>query len=165
VAAVNGLDTVQWSVFLSDDFLESAAGTFTFVEFYAVAKFNETSFSNYNGLLSYRNNGGFGWFTGGDGGSTALQSTGALDVYINGNNSTNRSSGMWPELGTVCLLRCKAPTSYTTPDGVTVGMDRLYDFLNRGWYGYIAEIVVLPTELSLGDRTALETYLLDKWGI
>jgi hypothetical protein len=162
-AAINGLNAALWPSGDNDDFLQTAAGgSFTIREFYAVIKFANAAFSNYEGLLNIAANGPDGWFVGNASGGGVFFSN---PIYVNGNNSTDRQSDLRTEFASTCLVRWVRASAQTTTAGVVLGMDRLNDSLNRGWNGHICEVTVFDDLLATDDRSELETYLMDKWGI
>jgi hypothetical protein len=162
-AAINGLNAAVWPSTDNDDFLQSGAGTFAFREFYAVARFANTQFTGYQGLFDSANSGVDGWCVG-DALTTGLYLP-LVAVYLNGDNTTDRSSNLWPELGSVCLLRCLASSDLSTSSGVVLGTDNLFITPNRSWLGEICEFLPFSGALTSGDRTDLEDYLMTKWGI
>ena len=161
-AAINGLNAALWPSSDNDDTMVTAAGSFAFKEVYVVLEYDGTSFSNYDGILGARND---DWYISGAGSGVGLLLPGGMGAYINGNNGTNRATNVFSEISSPCLLRLTTATTQITYSGAEVGMDRYYTSLNRGWSGYIAEILVFSTQLSAGDRTSVDTYLKNKWGI
>jgi hypothetical protein len=160
--AQNGLDAMAWPTTGNDYHFTTAAGTFTAAEIYAVMEFDGGgAFPNYNGLIT--NAGGAPlWFIGSV--STSLF-PGDVEVYINGNNVSNRNGNLFPEIDSPCLVRMKLTSgNFTTTSGVMVGSD-VNVTLNRGWEKHICEIIAVPSALSLTERYSLESELKDKWGI
>ena len=160
-AAINGLNAALWPSSDNDDFLQTASDTFTTAEFYIVAKFANSDFSNYESTLNPTNSGG-GWTTGN-------ASDGGLffgnNVYLNGDNATNRYLDMRPEMSSTCLFRFTPASTLESTTGVVLGTDRIFASLGRGWNGHICEVIAFPSVLSSGDRADLETNLMNKWGI
>ena len=162
-AIINGLNAAMWPIGNNDDHMSTAAGTFHIRELYAVLQYGESAFTNYDGILGSRNS---DWWISGDAGPGPGMQAGTFDAaYINGDNGTNRFSNVFPEIESPCLLRVVAPSLRSTTAGVNIGMDRDLDSLNRGWSGYICEMLVFSTLLSSGDRASLGATLMDKWGI
>lgn len=161
-AAVNGLDAVTWPTTGNDYHLTTAAGTFTAAEFYAVVEFDGNgAFPNFNGLIVINGAGPF-WVLGGFSG---LYDNG-VSAYINANSLTNRTTNLFPEIDSPCLVRFRLASGgdFTTSNGVMVGSEVNVN-LNRGWEKYICELVAVPVVLSIADRYVLEYSLMNKWGI
>lgn len=163
-SAINGLHAIQWPSTDNPRSLDSASGSLTVKEVYVVLECSSSSFSNYEGIFASRNN-SLSETIGGAASGNGLQ-VDDLPAYLNGNNATDVSNDLFPEIETPCLLRFVVPGSgWATTAGVTIGMDRALNSFDRGWNGYIAEVVVFSTALSSGDRGDLETHLMGKWGI
>lgn len=163
-SAINGLHAIQWPSTDNPRSLDSASGSLTVKEVYVVLECSTSSFSNYEGIFASRNN-SLSETIGGQSSGNGLQVT-DLPAYVNGNNSTDLNGDVFPEIESPSLWRFVVPTSgWPTTSGVTIGMDRALNSFDRGWNGYIAEVVVFSTALSSGDRADLETHLMDKWGI
>jgi hypothetical protein len=160
-AAINGLNVAEWPADPRYDFMTSASGTFEMQELYVVLDYSGTSiFATYNGILTSQND---DFYITGDASATGLQVLSGTSAYINGDNTTNRLTNVFPEIESPCLLRVVSTTQRTTTSGVTVGRDRYLGV--RVWRGYIGEMIVFDAPLSSGDRGDLETYLMDKWDI
>ena len=161
-AAINGLSAAQWPTGDNDDTMITVAETFEFKEVYAVVQYDGTSFSNYDGILGARDD---SWYISGNASGTGMQVLSGTTIYLNAENTTNRSGNVFTEISSPCLLRVTSAITRSTTAGAAIGMDRYYTFLYRGWSGYIAEMLVFATQLSTDDREDVETYLMDKWGI
>jgi hypothetical protein len=163
-AGINGLNVATWPSTDNSVFMASADASHTVKEFYVVARFANSNFSNYEGLLNPRTDPPGDWFTASDSGGGLF--TGGSEVYLNANNSSNRVSDMRTEMSSTCLFRwVKTSGTVSTTTGFCLGNDRSNFALGRGWNGEICEVVVCSGLLSAGDRGDLETYLMDKWGI
>ena len=164
-AAVNGRDAMLWPTAANDDFLSSASGYFEFIECYAVVSFAGSSFTgtDLNGLLNPNTDDVGTWITGTEA-TTALDNA-TVAVYINENDGTNRTSDLWPELESTCLIRCRPSGALYTSDGVVVGKYKSEALSNTSWRGRVCEMIAFQTELPSGDRADLQTYLVNKWGI
>lgn len=162
-ASINGLDAALWPSGDNDDFLQTAAGTFTTAEFYYVAKFANADFSNYEGTLN-PNSSADGWTTGTNTDGSLFFGAGKA-VYLNGNNTTNRNADMRPDMSSTCLFRFLPTSPLSTTAGVVLGTDRNNAALDRGWNGHICEVVAFSSVLSADDRGALEDYLMARWNV
>jgi hypothetical protein len=163
-SAINGLHALEWPSTDNPRSLVTAAFDVTVKEVYVVLECSTSTFSNYEGIFASRDN-AKSETIGGQASGVGLQVTDLL-AYVNGNNSTNMNGDVFPEIESPSLWRFVVPSSgWATTAGLVVGMDRMFNSLNRGWNGYIAEVLVFSTALSSGDRGDLETYLMDKWGI
>lgn len=172
-AAVNGLNAVTWPTTANTRHMRAINRPptgFNAAEIYIIVKFGISNFSNYEGLINNYNAGDVAaWFTG-SASSDSLFFPAQTDVYINGDNSTNRSSDLFPEMQGGCLLRLTKSTPFTSgtefvDTNIILGNDRTYHDLNRGWRQYICEIVAVETALSPEDRLDLQSHLMTKWGI
>jgi len=161
-AAMNGLNAAEWPAGDNGIALATASAAFAIQEMYVVLQYDGSAFTNFDGILGAFNN---TWYISGNNVGTALQSGTFDGAFINGNNGTNRFSNVFTEIQSPCLLRVKNTTAYSSTTRVGFGMDRNLVSLGRGWSGYIGEMLVFDTLLPSGDRTDLETYLMDKWGI
>ena len=167
-SAINGLHALEWPTTNNDDHLQNNSGsTFTIQELYVVLQYSGGSqFSNYDGILGENMDHFSAFYICGSDNNPSLQGGGGFGfAYVNGNSGTNRFSNVFPEIQSPCLLRVAGTSASTSSTGIRVGLDRNYAHLNRAWSGYIAEMVVCSASLSSGDRTNLETYLMDKWGV
>jgi hypothetical protein len=163
-SAINGLHALEWPTTNNPKSLVTAAFNVTVKEVYVVLECSTSTFSNYEGIVASRDN-AKSETIGGQGSGVGLQLVDLL-AYVDGNNSTNLNADVFPEIESPSLWRFVVPSSgWATTAGLVVGMDREFNSLNRGWNGYIAEVLVFSTALSSGDRANLETYLMDKWGI
>jgi hypothetical protein len=61
-------------------------------------------------------------------------------------------------------VRTTQPASNTIGP-IRVGLDRDYDFLNRFWFGYIAEIISYNIVLSEVEAALVRDYLNAKYAI
>lgn len=154
-------------------------------EVYSIVQYAYPSFpgAHYATVLSHTNASGQPWIT--SRGSTELYGPQAPSYYfnnghylnaLNGEASTaDRSSNVFPEIASTCLIRSVAdssePVRVPVTKGYVVGNDRLYtDVVFSGigyrfWTGYICEIIGYAEPLNKTNRDFLATYLCDKWGI
>lgn len=161
-AAVNGLNAVTWPTIGNTRHMRATVTGFSAAEMYFVVKFGNANFASYEGLINVYNSGLDGWFTGGSS-SDSLFFT-ATNVYINGNNTTNRNTDLFPEMQNGCLLRLTAASPFATTE-LVLGTDRTFHDLNRSWKEFICEGLCFPTALGTDERTNIETYMMGKWGI
>lgn len=105
------------------------------------------------------------------GAGTGFYTTGFDSFYLNADNAINRSANAFPDIKTLGLLRGYKSTAGTITDtgGLVIGCDRTYSdennvSINRGWMGYICEILILDAILDENTRALLEYYLAAKWG-
>jgi hypothetical protein len=168
-AAMNGLAAIEWPSGNNGKFLATSAFAGNTREIYAVVKFeNTTAFTNYDGIFAVNNDSG----TQGVGGAadgTAMATSGfSLGHFLNRSgrvaSTTDRTSNVFPTIGSTCVIRAVS-SSYPFTEGVTMGMDRAYTSLSRGWSGFIGEMFAFTTALSSTDRNNLVNYLCDKWGV
>ncbi len=162
-SGINGLHAIDWGAGSNAKYLQTGAGSFTIAEFYAVIDYSATAFGNFPGLLNPADNAPDGWFTGQNGGPGLFW---GQPVFINTDNSTDYQADLFPEIESPCVLRwTKSSGTFSTSAGVVLGMDRLNFALNRGWQGFVGEVLVFDAPLASGDRADLVDYLMDKWGI
>lgn len=159
-AGMNGLNVAEWPAAPRYDFMQSASGTFELREMYVVLDSAYVGvFDVYGGILTSQND---DWYITGSNGAEGLQVQAGTAAYING-GSTDRDSNLFPEMESPCLLRVTTDALYSTTSGVVVGRDRYFGV--RVWRGLMGEMVVFSAPLSAGNRAALETHLMSKWGI
>jgi hypothetical protein len=164
-AGINGLNVATWPSSDNSVFMASANASHTVKEFYVVARFANSAFSNYEGLVNPRTDPPGDWFTANNSGG-GLFSTGGRTVYLNADNGTNRIGEMRTEMTSTCLFRwVNTSGTVSTTTGFCLGNDRSNFGLGRGWNGEICEVAIFSSSLASGDRADLETYLMDKWGI
>ena len=83
-------------------------------------------------------------------GTVDYANTGDAKIYLNGSLDGSSSA----------LI----PTPGNTPDSGAGGV--IGSYVNSDYHsGYFGEMVVYQSVLSAGDRAALESYLMTKWGI
>jgi hypothetical protein len=132
-------------------------------ELFVVAQFDGgTTFINFEGLVAPSNDSVIiftglmpsSWYTSG----TVFGS----NVFLNGETATGGAP--MPGLASPGIVHGRTATLTTIP-GFTVGMDRSYYTLDRGWRGKIAEVIGYSSALSISERQKIEGYLAWKWGI
>ena len=166
-AAINGRNTVQWPSSGNAKALYNAStSTFRCAEFYAVIKYpsTTTALANYPGLFNAKNNSADPWVTLHYVGLNEFYSVSFSVMYLNG-GSANRIASPFPEIGSICLIRAIAGGSgvVTTTSGISVGMDRDYSSLNRGWHGDLGEIRAYQNTLTNTEVSDLVSELRTKW--
>ncbi len=160
-AAINGLNAAEWPDDPRYDFMQSATGTFEFREVYVVVNSTRTTvFASFDGIITAQND---DWYITGNASSEGLQVLSGTSAYINGDGAADRVTDVFPEIASPCLLRVTSSALRSTTSGVVVGRDRSFGL--RVWRGFMGEMVVFGSQLASGDRSALESYLMTKWGI
>jgi hypothetical protein len=87
-------------------------------------------------------------------------------VYINSDQSTDRSSNLFPDIKAMCVLRLvDTGSGFATTNGVVVGMDRDYWTLNRGWQGEVMFCSLFAEPLPEDQRGQLLNYLFGLAGL
>lgn len=97
--------------------------------------------------------------------STGFNATRNYSLYANGNHSVDVKTDVIPEIQSACLLRQVFNANESTIGGISVGLDRDYNTIGRGWRGVIGEILVFPDVLSPTDANTLAASLKNQWGI
>ena len=167
-AAVNGKNAVRWPSSVNAKALyNTSTNQFKCAEFYAVIKYPSTTTAlyDYPGLFSAKNNGNSAWIALEYAGLNEFVDVHFTAMYLNG-GSTNRILSPFPEIGSVCLIRAIAGGSgfVTTTSGISIGMDRDYGNLYRGWHGDVCEIRAYETNLTNAENADLVSELRTKWG-
>ncbi len=169
--AINGLSALDWGETQSDKSIGYSTTGLLVKDVYIVGWFSGASFGNYSALFNPFLDNTFVGITalGGNpyfynySSNTAYYFT---NYYLNA-SSTDSNTNVFPTVTSPFILRANA-TRVDTNDwvsGYAVGMDRNYNTLGRSWTGFIGEIVVSSTDLTLSDRQKLEGYLAHKWGL
>lgn len=163
--AINGKSVGDWGSTTNDYWLSNATLNLTVKEIYCLVSFSTigATFPTYNGLLGPTStSSSYGtWLTFNQGG-TGIYTSG-WEIYINGNNSINRASNVFYEIKSPCILRAKITTGTASANDITLGRDRQIE--NRGWLGYIGELLTFSSELSSENRTQLLNYLSYNWDV
>lgn len=169
--AINSKDALLWPSTPGDGFggggnakqlFSSRTDNFTVAEIYAVVKYTDTSLGGFPGLFNAKTY-YTSWITGQNASSFVSD---IFDQYFLNGGSTNKNGSLFPELSSTCLIRANLSGggSSISTTGLSIGMDRDYGSLGRGWRGYICEILAYAAPLSSGDRTTLTGVLQAKWG-
>ena len=159
--AINGRKCVDWGAQGHVNFLRNTASISSIGEIYIVLSTNGvTQFDSFNALVSSTANEGGAQFRVWGQGTSIIAAT-CSDIYVN-RLATNSTSG----LSSPCLIRLKQPNSspFASSSGFQLAQDRSYNF-NRGWPGFIGEVVVFASVLETNARTDLENVLATKWGL
>lgn len=164
-AEVNGLNAIDWGSAANGKSLRNGTNV-TVREVWVVCRgdFTGSTFPDFIGLFNPGTDTSNIMLTGVSGG-TGMSTQRTFSLYLNGNHSTDTKSDVIPEIQSPCLLRQVFDSSESTASGISVGLDRNYNTLNRGWQGVICEVFAFTSALSAGDASDLATHLLDKWGI
>ena len=125
---------------------------------FIVGKYTEStsSFQNYDGAFSVHPN--YPVFTGTDGTSYWDLAIGTYYVNASQTNTLNLANAF------VSYVRTTQPVSNTIGP-IRVGIDRDYTYLNRYWFGYIAEIISYNIVLSEVEAALIRDYLNAKYAI
>lgn len=125
---------------------------------FIVGKYTEStsSFQNYDGAFSVHPN--YPVFTGTDGTSYWDAAIGTFYVNASQTNTLNLANAF------VSYVRTTQPVSNTIGP-IRVGIDRDYTYLNRYWFGYIAEIISYNIVLSEVEAALIRDYLNAKYAI
>ncbi len=133
-------------------------------EIFVVAQFDGGStFGNFEGLVA-PSNASIIIFTGVYSGTSWYPSGTVFGTNFFLNGETAAGAPPMPGLASPGLVHGRTSTLTTIP-GFTVGMDRDYNTLNRGWRGKIAEVIGYTSALTVSERQKIEGYLAWKWGI
>ena len=160
--AINGKKCVDWGAQGHANYLRNTTSISSIGEIYIVLSTSGvTNFTNFNGLVSstldsagqfYLNGLGSDWL------SSVID-----EVFVNGSASPTSSTA---GIGSPALVRVKkSDNSSFASTGFQIGQDRVYDFLGRGWPGFIGEVVVFASPLGTIQRTNVQTILATKWGL
>lgn len=171
-AAINGKNAIEWPSTPGDGFgnggnskrlFSSRSDVLAAAEIYTVVKYTDSSMTG-TGLFNHNTNGNYPWMSAG--GATSFYDAKFDQFYLN-NGLINRVYNVFPEINSTCLVQAVVNPSVieTFPSlGLSVGMDRDYGYLHRGWRGYICEILVFSSPLSTTDKDTLANNLSYKWG-
>jgi len=149
--AANGLPVIRF-VSANSEFLFRSTSIGVVGHMVVVAKYNATTFGNYDGLVGDTS---ILWLVG-DAGTNRWYPVGGATYYFNGSDSTSTRVGPMAALAVVGMS-IATPATFTP----VVGVDRFN--AGRYWDGDIAEVVVYDHALSTTDRQQVENYLRDKW--
>lgn len=167
---INNLRCCDWGNPGHSNYMRNTSATATDIaEIYVVldANFGST-FPTYNGLLTEAVSNP-GWYATGNSGTSGFDNVNGsplLDqVYVNNSGTAVYASGILPTINSPSLLRLKKSTSaaYSSTKGFQIGADRY--LTARGWGGLIGEIVAFSTVLSTQNRTTVQNFLANKWGL
>jgi hypothetical protein len=176
-AELNGKDVLDLA---GRDYLTASVSTIsTTVSIFAVAK-PTTNWQNYGRLIGIKQAGvGFDFNNIAFGRRTTLSAIFYEPYGKQGLLSTSVSTGTWYVLGSVMngsssLITRDGTTatatitgSYTnTPNEVWIGVsEHQKDGTGDAWSSPVAEVVLINSALSSGDRERMEGYLAHKWGL
>ena len=167
--AINGLGALTWPDTNNAFFLNyNSTKALTAAEIYVVLKYPHAYFDNYNGIFNNNTSPGNAWLTCGQQytvGMYSNSSSGFNTLYVNNDNSNNRFASAANYFQYPCIARFVVTSASVSSSNFNLGMDRNYTFYNRGWRGYIGELLVFSTALASTDRQSLMSYLSTKWGI
>lgn len=168
IGTFNGKNALAWPTSNNGVNLKNSS-SISFKEVFVVCQYINTEAPNNFGQYATTVSGYNEIITTGLG--TGFYTTNFDLFYLNGDNSTNRASNAFPDIKTLGLLRANKSTTGVVTDsgGLVIGCDRTYSdennsFINRGWMGYICEILILDTTVSPSTRIEIESYLASKWG-
>ncbi len=171
---LNGLNVIDWPDSQNDDYLaKDGDGNQNWQDVYILGRYDGGSkFYRYYGLLSAFSNSGTGSGVGFAANKQSPKTKWWSDHkwwdnhYFNGSvlNAPYVVLGGTPTLENPFLISVSADSAIAV-DGLCIGNDRCNVDVDRGWLGYLAEIIVFDDKLSDGDRQKVEGYLAHKWGL
>ena len=157
VTGLNGKATVDWPTSINSAGLQNTS-TYSPGRLIGVADYDGSNpFDAYNGLVT------FNYSVDSDILVTTEADTvwyGYYPVFLNGSSAA--SSTALPTILSPFIFASNASIS-SSRTNTYIGTDR--EFVNRGWVGKIAEIIILPTAPSTYERNRIEGYLAHKWGL
>ena len=171
-SSINGLDAMEWPSAGGNGFgsggnakrlFTSRSDAFVAGEIYAVVKFTASTLDGIPGLIGPNNQGSHPWIAAQ--GSNSFYTHIFNQFFLNG-GSSDQNGNLLPTMASTCLVRANLSSGGTvsTTSGVSLGMDRDYGNLGRGWRGFICEMRVFSEPLGTDDRSALISTLRTKWG-
>ena len=160
--AINGRKCVDWGARGHANYLRNTTSIASIGEIYIVLNAQTTYFSDFSGLVSSATDSGDVFYVNGYGAQFTYYTL--TEVFVNGSASSTTSTA---SLGSPALVRLKKSdnSSFASSTGFQIGQDRNYDYLNRGWPGFIGEVVAFASPLGTIQRTNVETILAIKWGL
>lgn len=158
---INGLKCVDWGSSPHPNYLRNTSATsFTLAELYIV---QDSAFGgsapNFNGLVGNANNETVRFYGFGDNATV----TGYSAAFLGTSTTAANPSIASLDSPSLVRLRLAAPTSMTA--GFLLGNETINFALNRGWYGFIGEVVGFSSYLDDATRSGLNNYLSSKWGL
>jgi hypothetical protein len=158
---INGLKCVDWGSSPHPNYLRNTSATsFTLAELYIVqdAAFGGSA-PNFNGLVGNANNESVRFY----GTGTDTTRSGFSSAFLGASIEAANPSIASLDSPSLVRLRLAAPTSMTA--GFLLGNETINFTLNRGWYGFIGEVVGFSSYLDDASRSRLINYLSIKWGL
>lgn len=174
VETLNGLNVIDWPDAVNDDYLaKDGDNNQNWQDVYVVGRYDGGStFADYYGFFTGYRQFGTGDAIGFVGDTQApdtewyVNSKWWDNAYFNGSvlGAPYAVLGGSPTLEDPYLVSISANTPIAV-DGVCIGNDRRNVAANRGWRGYLAEVIAFNSKLSDADRQKVEGYLAHKWGL
>ncbi len=144
--------------FVVGDQTELATGltSFTAAETAVITAVNLATFDQFRGVIGSTSNGDALGLVGSNGTTSWLESGGALSDTVDVNNTGSEAAVM---SGT--LQQVSARGTAATFVAANIGDDRAN---GRHYNGWIGEVIIWPSQLSVGDRLAVYTDQKTYWG-
>ena len=170
--SINGNNAIDWGSATNRKrlALNRGANTDNWQDVYIVGKWDaaDTTFPRYNGLFSAFNSSGTAsgiGLTGHAGNAYFFSGLKWYDnLYLNSLSiSTNQDVlGVSNTVANAFYLSFSANSAIGV-NGIVVGGERNNN--SNGWQGVIGEVICYPTKLNATDRTKVNDYLKNKWGL
>ena len=170
-SAINGLSVINWGSSQNSKSIGYSSAGLVVKDVFIVGDFDGSAFNNYNtlfgpfdavnpvGIVSLTNNYFYNYSD-----NTAYYFT---NYYLNA-SSSDSNLNVFPSIASPFILMAQATRTDNNnwSSGYNVGADREYAVsLNRTWTGWIGEVLVFPSSLSVEDQAKVEGYLAHKWGL